>query len=229
MGGRREDLLAFEMQLSWLRHPAVSWPRRMHELACLSAHESHSGGRAGFPAEECPSPTRRRLWRAELGPEGRSPRPTGLTPRWSVSAPMPVRPCHRRATARWNRASGPIRAGPDPYRRGKPRRAANGDRQADPAAGLVSVLPATGADVEPAWQRELVRVAPVPVLEQLSDQMGQRRVGDDCPVVFEHFSFSVPFRYVGRCVAVRSCSKPSRSWPCRPGSSYPSAPYLGPG
>ena len=35
VGGRQQALLAFEMQLSWSRYPAVVWSRRKHELACL--------------------------------------------------------------------------------------------------------------------------------------------------------------------------------------------------
>lgn len=48
VGGRQEDLLAFEMLLSWSRYSAVVWSRRKHALAWLSVHNLSTGRPAGI-------------------------------------------------------------------------------------------------------------------------------------------------------------------------------------
>ncbi len=51
VGGRRQDLLAFELKLSWSRYPAVVvWSDRKHALAWLAVHNEAFRRLGGIPA-----------------------------------------------------------------------------------------------------------------------------------------------------------------------------------
>lgn len=70
-----------------------------------------------------------------------------------------------------------------------------------------AICPATGLTVEESWQRELVRLRPLPpLLPEPFDIAVTRPVHKDCTVRFEQRSYTVPFAWVGRRVEVRGCA-----------------------
>ena len=56
-----------------------------------------------------------------------------------------------------------------------------------------------------AWEAELDRLAPLPLLPEPFDVAVTRPVHKDCMVNFEGRSYSVPYQYVGRRGEVRGC------------------------
>ncbi len=70
-----------------------------------------------------------------------------------------------------------------------------------------ATCPATGLTVWESWQRELDRLAPLPILPEPFDLVATRWVGRDCTVRFEGRTYAVPFRYAGRRVEVRGCAE----------------------
>ena len=109
VGGRRQDLLAFELQLSWSRYPAVVWSDRKHELAWLAVHNEAFRRLGGIPACVRIDNERTAVVRG-AGPGARSTRPTGSMPGRCASTSMPARRGRRRPRARWNGASAIIAA-----------------------------------------------------------------------------------------------------------------------
>ena len=207
VGGCQEDLLAFEMQLSWSRYPAVVWSRRKHELAWLSVHNEAFRRLGGIPAsvridnEKTAVVHGAGAW-GTIHPAYRA---YARAVRFHVDACPPRAP---QAKGKVERRIRDHRSGLDPYRRHwdslAELQAVTDDRLRQ--LSRRRLCPATGTDVETAWQRELACLAPVPVLPEPFDQVGERRVGADCLVAFEHRSYSVPFRYVGQRVEVRGCA-----------------------
>ncbi len=207
MGGRQQDLLAFEMQLSWSRYPAVIWSTRKHELAWLSVHNEAFRRLGGIPAsvridnEKTAVVHGAGAW-GTIHPAYRA---YARAVRFHVDACPPRAP---RAKGKVERRIRDHRSGLDPYRRHWENLAQLQAVTDDRLRQLVRrrICPATDTDVETAWQRELAYLAPVPMLPEPFDQVGERRVGNDCLVAFEHRSYSVPFRYVGQRVEVRGCA-----------------------
>ncbi len=207
VGGRQEDLLAFEMLLSWSRYCAVVWSRRKHALAWLSVHNEAFRRLGGIPAsvrvdnEKTAVVQGAGAW-GTIHPAYRA---YARTVRFHIDACPPRAP---QAKGKVERRIRDHRSGLDPYRRHwnslAELQAVTDDRVRHLARRRR--CPATGTDVETAWQRELACLAPVPVLPEPFDQVGERRVSEDCLVAFEHRSYSVPFRYVGRRVEVRGCA-----------------------
>jgi len=207
VGGRQEDLLAFEMQLSWSRYCAMVWSRRKHELAWLSVHNEAFRRLGGIPAsvridnEKTAVAHGAGVW-GTIHPAYRA---YARAVRFHVDACPPRAP---QAKGKVERRIRDHRSGLDPYRRHwdslAELQAVTDDRLRQ--LSRRRLCPATGTDVETAWQRELAYLAPVPVLPEPFDQVGERRVGADCLVAFEHRSYSVPFRYVDQRVEVRGCA-----------------------
>lgn len=69
-----------------------------------------------------------------------------------------------------------------------------------------AICPATGETVAASWQRELDRLAPLPLLPEPFDVVVTRPVHRDCMVRFEDRSYAVPFELVGQRVEVRGCA-----------------------
>jgi transposase len=69
-----------------------------------------------------------------------------------------------------------------------------------------TICPATGLTVHESWDRELQRLAPLPILPEPFDVVVTRPVHDDCMVNFESRSYPVPFCYVGQQVEIRGCA-----------------------
>lgn len=68
-----------------------------------------------------------------------------------------------------------------------------------------AICPATGKTVAESWERELARLAPLPLLPEPFDIAVTRPVHRDCMVRFEDRSYPVPFAWVGQRVEVRGC------------------------
>ncbi|HSR52474.1 MAG TPA: hypothetical protein VLV83_16740, partial [Acidobacteriota bacterium] len=69
-----------------------------------------------------------------------------------------------------------------------------------------ALCPATGCSVYESWQKELLHLAPLPILPEPFDVAVTRPVQRDCMVAFEGRRYSVPFRLAGSRVEVRGCS-----------------------
>lgn len=207
IGGHQRDLLAFEMQLSWSRYPVVIWSLRKHELAWLAVHNEAFRRLGGIPAtvrvdnEKTAVIHGAGAW-GQIHPAYRA---YARTVRFHIDACAPRAP---QAKGKVERRIRDHRSGLDPYRRHWQDLVELQTVTDDRLQQLCRrrVCPATGMDVEAAWQQELAHLAPVPVLPEPFDHVGERRVGDDCMVAFEHRSYSVPFRYCGHRVEVRGCA-----------------------
>lgn len=70
-----------------------------------------------------------------------------------------------------------------------------------------ATCPATGRSVQESWERELERLAPLPILPEPFDVALTRPVHKDCMVRFEGRSYPVPFAWVGQRVEVRGCAR----------------------
>ena len=208
IGGRRQDLLAFELQLSWWRYPAVVWSDRKHELAWLAVHNEAFRRLGGIPAcvridNERTAVVRGAGAWGTLHPAYRA---YARMVRFHVDACPPRAP---QAKGKVERRIRDHRSALDPYGR---HWASLAELQAatDERVRRLSRrrrCPATGTDVETAWRRELRYLAPVPVLPEPFDVAVERRVGADCLVAFEHRQYSVPFRLIGQRVEVRGCAR----------------------
>lgn len=69
-----------------------------------------------------------------------------------------------------------------------------------------AICPATGETVHDSWQRELERLAPLPILPEPFDVVVTRPVHRDCMVLFENRSYPVPYVHVNHEVEVRGCA-----------------------
>lgn len=209
VGGRRQDLYAFEMQLSWSRYAAVVWSRHKHQLAWLAVHNEAFRRLGGIPA--CVRIDNEKTAMMRGAGSGGTIHPVYAS--YARTVRFHIDPC----PARSPRAKGKVerrirdhRSGLDPYRRHWQDLAelqAVTDRRLA-ALARRRICPATGTDVETAWERERAHLGPLPaVLPEPFDHVGHRRVGPDCMVSFEHRQYSVPFRLVGARVEVRGCAE----------------------
>jgi transposase len=69
-----------------------------------------------------------------------------------------------------------------------------------------AICPATGLTVQESWERELERLAPLPILPEPFDVTVTRPVHRDAMVHFEDRQYAVPFAHVGERVEVRGCA-----------------------
>ncbi|HHH12892.1 MAG TPA: IS21 family transposase [Thiolapillus brandeum] len=209
VAGVRQDLYAFEMQLSWSRHCALVWSDRKHQLAWLSVHNEAFRRLQGIPAcvrvdnEKTAVSRGAGAW-GTLNPAYRS---YARAVRFHIDLCPPRTP---QAKGKVERRIRDHRSGLDPYRRHWESLAELQAVTDERLAGLARRrrCPATGTDVETAWHREREYLAPVlPVLPEPFDTVATRRVGEDGLVAFEHRQYSVPFRLLGERVEVRGCSR----------------------
>jgi len=208
IAGRQQDLLAFEMVLSWSRYPALVWSLRKHQLAWLSVHNEAFRRLGGIPAcvridnEKTAVVQGAGAW-GTIHPAYRA---------YARTVRFHIDPCPPRAPQAKGKVERRIRdhrSGLSPYRR---HWESLTELQAETDTRLRRLCrqrrcPATGTDVESAWQQELAHLAPVPVLPEPFDLVAERRVGADCMVSFEHRQYSVPFRFIGQSVEVRGCAE----------------------
>jgi transposase len=69
-----------------------------------------------------------------------------------------------------------------------------------------AICPATGETVYDSWQKELDRLAALPLLPEPFDVVVTRPVRPDCMVMFENRAYAVPYVHADQHVEVRGCA-----------------------
>jgi transposase len=69
-----------------------------------------------------------------------------------------------------------------------------------------AICPATGETVYDSWQKELDRLAALPLLPEPFDVVVTRPVRSDCMVMFENRAYAVPYVHAEQQVEVRGCA-----------------------
>ncbi len=209
VGGRRRDLLAFVLQLSFSRAWALVWSERKHLLAWLSVHNGALTRLGGVPAtirvdnEKTAVVAGAGAW-GTIHPAYRR---YAQTLRFHVDACPPRSP---EAKGKIERRIRDGRVGCDPYRQhwdGLEHLQAHTDERRLETMGR-RTCPATGTAVLSAWEHERAYLSELPEpLPEPFDIAVTRRVAPDCTVVFEGRSYSVPFAFVGQRLEVRGCAR----------------------
>ncbi len=206
VGDGPEPLSAFVMRLSHSRKTAVVWSRRKDLLSWLSCHNAAFERLAGIAAVNRIDNVRTAL-ASGAGPWGTlhpAYRAYARTVGFHIDACLPRDPEAKgksEAAVRLSR----LRLDPGPRRfESLEGLQARTDARLEAWAKRATCL-ATGRTVEESWQRELERLAPLPILPEPFDIAVTRPVHKDCMVRFEERSYPVPFQWVGQRVEVRGC------------------------
>lgn len=208
VGGRRRELLAFVLTLSYSRAWALVWSERKHLLAWLSVHNGALRRLGGVPAtirvdnEKTAIATGAGAW----GTIQPSYRRYAQTMRFHVDACAPRAPQAKGKVERRIRAG---RNGCNPYREHweslEALQTASDVRCREAMA--TQCCPASGTDVLSAWAHERSVLSPLPEpLPEPFDLVRTARVRPDCTVSFEGRTYSVPFRLIGQPVEIRGCA-----------------------
>jgi transposase len=204
VAGELRKLHAFHMVLSFSRMDAVVWMPREDQLCWLAGHNGAFERLGGIPAVLRVDNTKTAVAQG-AGAWGRlndTYRRYALGVRFHIDLCAPYSPEHKGKVERAVRSQ---RDGADPTRRAwdsiEELQAWTDQRLL--ARARNRRCPATGTSVFEAWQDELRRLAPLPILPQPFDAIATRRVADDGLVCFEGRQYSVPFAYLGRQVEVR--------------------------
>ena len=207
IGQGPEPLHAFVMTLSYSRKPAVVWSRREDQLHWISAHNQAFERLGGIPAVNRIDNPKTAIARG-AGAWGVI-NPTYRT--YADTVGFHIDACSPGAAEAKGKVEAKVRLSRlvvDP-----------GDRRHDGLEHLQertdhrlenwakrAICPATGLTVQESWERELERLAPLPILPEPFDVVVTRPVHNDCMVHFESRSYPVPFRYVGQQVEIRGCA-----------------------
>jgi len=208
VGRGPEPLHAFVMVLSHCRKPAVIWSRREHQLAWLWCHNEAFRRLAGVAAVNRIDNVRTAI-AAGAGPWG-SIHPVYRA--YSRSVGFHVDACNVRDARAKGKVESKVRLSRlrlDPTRRPSDsleELQARTDERIERWARK-TLCPATGLTVQESWERELERLAPLPILPEPFDVAVTRPVQRDCLVQFEGRAYTVPFELVGRQVEVRGCTE----------------------
>lgn len=207
VGSGPEPLHAFVMVLSHSRMPAVVWSRRAHLLAWLTCHNEAFRRLAGVAAVNRVDNVRTAI-ASGAGPTGR------VHPAYQAYARtvgFHVDACNagdaeakgKAESKVWlSRLLGVTRRPSDGLEELQERTNRKIERWAQR-----TLCPATGRTVYESWERELERLAPLPLLPEPFEVAVTRPVHRDCTVRFEGRSYTVPFELVGRRVEVRGCAE----------------------
>lgn len=207
VGGRRLDLSALLLSLSWSRYCALWWSARRDQLSWLAGHNELLRRVGGVPAViRIDNDTAAVAHGA--GPWGTLSEPYrryALTVRFHVDLCLPRQPQAKGKVERRVRAS---RQRIDPTREHW-RDLAELQRYSDEqllADARRRRCPATGGSVCEAWELERPRLAALPILPEPFDAVATRTVAADCLVGFEGRQYSVPLAWVGQRVEVRGAA-----------------------
>ncbi len=208
IGGRRERLYAFELQLSYSRYAVRVWSRRKDQLSWHHVHNEALRRLEGVPATIRVDNERTAVSRGagcwgELNP---SYRQYARVVRFHIDACPPREPWTKGKIERRIRDG---RFWSDPR-----------DRHWDSLVELQSWTdersvrsahrrrcPRTGTSVMSAYASEQPLLGALPIQPEPFDVVVMRAVSHDCLVSFEGRQYSVPFRFVGRRVEVRGCAE----------------------
>ena len=206
VGNGPENLSGFVMTLSHSRRSVWIWSRRKDQLSWLDCHNRAFDRLRGIAAVNRIDNVKTAL-SSGSGAWG-SLHPTYLA--YARAVGFHIDACESRSPEAKGKVEAKVRLGRlrlDPRRRTFESLEelqlwtdAQLDRWCETA-----ICPITGTTVRAAWEAELDRLAPLPLLPEPFDVAVTRPVHKDCMVNFEGRSYSVPFQYVGRRVEVRGC------------------------
>ncbi|HSR53862.1 MAG TPA: hypothetical protein VLV83_23795, partial [Acidobacteriota bacterium] len=201
VAGRRRDLYAFHLLLSFSRYEVVVFSEGKNQLCWHEVHnqalrrlDGGAGRDPGRQREDGCLPRRRRLGRDQPslpplrrdGALSRRSLPAGKVERRIREQRLKADPAKRH----WNRLE-ELQEWTDE------RMLASAKRR---------ICPATGDPVIEAFLREREHLGPLGPLPEPFDLVVTRRVARDCMVRFEGRSYSVPFQLIGKQVEVRGCA-----------------------
>jgi transposase len=207
LGQGPEPLHAFVMTLSHSRKPAVVWSRSEDELHWLWAHNEAYRRLAGVAAVNRIDNVKTAIavGAGAWGTINETYRAYARAVGFHIDACSPGEACAKgkaEAKVRLTR----LRVDPEgrPFD-GLEHLQAWSDRRLE-AWAKRAICPATGKTVQESWERELERLAPLPILPEPFDVVVTRPVHKDCMVLFENHSYPVPFTYAAQTVEVRGCA-----------------------
>jgi len=207
VAGRRLDLLAFSLQLSFSRADVIVWSESAAQLAWLFVHNEAFARLGGVPATVRVDNVKTAVSRGAgaWGVINATYRRYAQVARFHVDACQPRSP---EAKGKVERRILDYRAGASPYGRhwndvAELQAWSDEGREARWAKRR---CPATGSSVLEAHAAELPLLGPIDVLPEPFDLAVTRRVNRDCTVQFEGRTYSVPFQHVGREVEVLGCA-----------------------
>ena len=207
VGRGPEPLHAFVLVLSHCRKPAVIWSRREHQLAWLTCHNEAFRWLGGVPAVNRIDNVRTAI-ASGAGPWG------AVHPAYKAyarSVGFHVDACNVRDAEAKGKVESKVRLSRlrlDPTTRPYDALEELQERTNEKIERWAqrAICPATGLTVQDSWERELERLAPLPLLPEPFDVAVTRPVQHDCLVHFEDRAYTVPFELVGRRVEVRGCA-----------------------
>jgi len=208
LGGRRRDLLAFLLQLSFSRGWALIWSERRDLLSWLHVHNAALTRLGGVPATIRVDNEKTAIV-AGAGAWG-TPHP--VYRRYAESLRFHIDACAPRSPQAKGKVERRIRdgrVGCSPYRQHwndlEELQTAT-DRAVEQLMAR-RTCPATGTPVRDAWHQEHAALGGLPEpLPEPFDIAVCRRVGGDCTVVFEDRHYSVPFAWLDRRVEIHGCA-----------------------
>lgn len=208
LGEGPEPLHAFVMVLGYSRMPAVVWSHREDQLSWLECHNESYRRLGGVAAVNRIDNVKTAISRGagawgEINPTYRS---------YARAVGFHIDACSPGEANAKGKVEAKVRLGRlwmDPSGKafdGLTHLQAWTDERRERWAKR-SLCPVTGETVWESWQRELDRLAPLPILPEPYDIVVTRPVHRDCLVHFEGRSYPVPFAYAGRMVEVRGCAR----------------------
>ncbi|MGE3493051.1 MAG: IS21 family transposase, partial [Vicinamibacterales bacterium] len=208
VGGRRVDLNALLLNLSFSRFAVMTWSFRRDQLAWIAGHNAAFRRLCGVPAVVRIDNDAAAVARG-AGPWGVVSEPYrryALTMRFHIDLCLPRQP---QAKGKVERRVRSHRQCIDPYREHwrdiAQLQAHTDDRLLHDASRRV--CPATGTTVAEAFAQEqpLLGALP-PSLPEPFDTVATRTVSADALIGFEGRQYSVPFAYIGQRVEARGCA-----------------------
>jgi transposase len=206
LGAGAEPLHAFVMALSHSRKPAIVWSRGAKQVDWLSCHNAAYERLGGIAAVNRIDNVKTAIAKGAgawgtIHPVYRA---------YARAVGFHIDACQPRQPQAKGKSEAKVKLSRrliDPDRR----YAGLEDLQAETDARVErwaqrAICPATGRTVQESWERELERLAPLPILPEPFDVAVTRPVHRDAMVHFEDRQYAVPFAHVGERVEVRGCA-----------------------
>jgi transposase len=206
IAGRRVDLIAFAMILSYSRADTLVWNDAKDQLAWLTSHNAAFTYFGGIPATVRIDNESTAVAHG-AGAWGRL---TNAYQRYARTVRFHVDLCPVRspeAKGKVERRIRDQRSSVNPYRRHWDclEELQAWSDESSRRRWERRTCPATGTSVLEAFERERPHLQPLQVLPEPFDACVSRRVAPDCTIQFESRTYSVPFVHVGQLVEVRGC------------------------
>jgi transposase len=200
-------LHAFVMVLSHSRKPAVVWSLREDELSWLSCHNEAYRRLLGIAAVNRIDDVKTAIIRGAgaWGTINETYRTYARAVGFHIDA-CPPRQAQAKGKVEAKVRLSRLRVDPGTQRYGSLSELQIWTDERLEAWSRRAKNPATGTTVASIWEKELERLAPLPILPEPFDVAVTRTVHKDCTVNFEGRTYAVPFRLVGQRVEVRGCA-----------------------